>query len=105
MSEPSSSQPSPPPTERYEYSRIKEYNDPALKARGKAIFEFIKSDCVSRVLEWEANKTDQMERKTWILENIYPMVDEKFSISGEGGFKVGDFQAVSSRYCFAASLT
>ncbi|KAJ6535040.1 hypothetical protein B0H19DRAFT_1271700 [Mycena capillaripes] len=99
MSESSSPQPSSPQPEpeleRIVYSQISKSSHPGLYARKKKIFEYIKTVCMPLLFTWEATKsnaaTEKLARKDWILQTVYPMVDEKFDISGPDGFKIADF--------------
>ncbi|KAJ7504832.1 hypothetical protein B0H11DRAFT_1979550 [Mycena galericulata] len=93
----------PPPSEptpRLVWSEVRHTKDANLKPRITAIFQYCRDVCFPQVVEWEnrkeaaskQEKKDMGARKDYILQTIYPKIDEAFFISGPDGFKIEDFQ-------------
>ncbi|KAJ6499880.1 hypothetical protein DFH09DRAFT_1336280 [Mycena vulgaris] len=85
----------------YNESKILADKSSPWKKLAISIFEDIKHVQFPALYEWENNKEEPVdaagktkrnaERKTYILDVIWPALDTKFAISGPDGFKVGDF--------------
>ncbi|KAJ7624353.1 hypothetical protein DFH06DRAFT_1142578, partial [Mycena polygramma] len=68
----------------------------ADKDRAKAIFDWMKAECLPLVIAQERESKESAgkagRRDKYIQHEIYPKVDRQFEISGPNGFVIGDFQ-------------
>ncbi|KAJ7673921.1 hypothetical protein DFH06DRAFT_1319038 [Mycena polygramma] len=68
----------------------------ADKDRAKAIFDWMKAECLPLVIAQERESKESAgkagRRDKYIQQEIYPKVDRQFEISGPNGFVIGDFQ-------------
>ncbi|KAJ7433486.1 hypothetical protein B0H11DRAFT_2121571 [Mycena galericulata] len=86
----------PPPSEptpHLVWSEVRHTKDANLKPRITAIFQYCRDVCFP-----QQEKKDMGARKDYILQTIYPKVDEAFFISGPDGFKIEDFQKAHASY-------
>ncbi|KAJ7982902.1 hypothetical protein DFH06DRAFT_1292293 [Mycena polygramma] len=115
MSESSPSNPTPPnatnavtpdatppavlPRTVWSYLRAKRsHRDDAMDKHSTDIYNHMKSVCLPMVLAWDAKLKacdlgtgKGLTRKKYIADTIYPLLDDKYDISGPDGFVILDF--------------